>query len=100
MQNQLHQTLLDMGVAHDVLVPAGSGYFHADMVLHDHFTGGRKVAVMANQWRRFTSNEPYRPMGSTTLRNELMAYWGWTLVEVPIYEWEKMSFEERAPYLT
>jgi len=51
--------------------------------------------------QHFTTLPPYRPLGHTVLRNQLIAANGFRGVGVPFYDWSNLdTLEKRVTYLS
>eukprot|EP01023_Acetabularia_acetabulum_P026220 TRINITY_DN2494_c0_g1_i4.p1 TRINITY_DN2494_c0_g1~~TRINITY_DN2494_c0_g1_i4.p1 ORF type:complete len:402 (+),score=68.04 TRINITY_DN2494_c0_g1_i4:92-1297(+) len=58
------------------------------------------VVVEVDGRLHFTSNQPYRPIASTVIRNRHLESLGWKIITVPGYEWgELATMEEKKIYM-
>ncbi|KIZ04722.1 hypothetical protein MNEG_3241 [Monoraphidium neglectum] len=76
---------------------AAENFSSVDMLVRHR---GAALALEVDGPWHFTANQPYKRLGSTLLRDRLLAAEGFTVVSVPFYEWEALtSNQARGAYL-
>lgn len=61
---------------------------------------GRKVAVEVDGPSHFTSNKPFRPLGTSVAKHRSLELKGWRVLVVPWFEWTPLTdLEARCEYL-
>ena len=82
------RTMHLLGLPYEVGRIAANGCIAIDIALE---LNGRRIAVMADGPRQYTSNLPVRELGRTLGRNRLLAAAGWSVLSVPYFEWDRLK---------
>lgn len=103
MRRSFHEevsaTLQQLGVSHAIEFASPDGLLSIDIVAR--CDDGQPLAIEVDGELHFTALPPYRPLGSTVLRNQLIAASGFRGLGIPFYDWERLKEdEERKKYLT
>lgn len=91
--------LESMGVPHAVEFSSPDGLLSIDIVAR--CGDGKPLAIEVDGEEHFTRLPPYRPLGHTLIRNQMIAAMGFRGVGLPFYDWKSLSsLTEKVTYMT
>ena len=96
---EVSQALESMGVPHAVEFSSPDGLMSIDIVAR--CGDGSPLAIEVDGDEHFTQLPPYRPLGHTTIRNQMIAALGFRGVGIPYYDWQGLpSPADKVSYVT
>ena len=95
----MSRALETMGVPHAIEFSSPDGLLSIDIVAR--CGDGKPLAIEVDGKDHFTRMPPYRPLGHTTIRNQIIAGLGFRGVGIPFYDWHSLaSPADKVSYVT
>eukprot|EP01023_Acetabularia_acetabulum_P003397 TRINITY_DN11427_c0_g1_i5.p2 TRINITY_DN11427_c0_g1~~TRINITY_DN11427_c0_g1_i5.p2 ORF type:complete len:164 (-),score=25.09 TRINITY_DN11427_c0_g1_i5:46-537(-) len=95
-QQNVFQVLNEMEMEPNMQSEIVSGLIRADIVVN--FSDCQFAVEVDGPWH-FTKNKPHFPLGQTLIRNRLLRYLGYIVLNVPFYEWPQNNGQQQMEYL-
>eukprot|EP00192_Tetraselmis_astigmatica_P007738 CAMPEP_0117658526 /NCGR_PEP_ID=MMETSP0804-20121206/5908_1 /TAXON_ID=1074897 /ORGANISM="Tetraselmis astigmatica, Strain CCMP880" /LENGTH=696 /DNA_ID=CAMNT_0005465047 /DNA_START=44 /DNA_END=2134 /DNA_ORIENTATION=- len=90
-QEEICQLLRGFRLPAQLEYKTANGLFTIDIAIPAARGGGPGVAVEVDGPRHYTTSRPHREIGLTVLRRRLLEAQGWTVVNLPLHEWNPMG---------
>ena len=88
-----------MGVPHAIEFSSPDGLLSIDIVAR--CGDGSPLAIEVDGVDHFTCLPPYRPLGHTIIRNQMIASLGFKGVGIPFYDWQSLASQtDKVSYVT
>ena len=89
LHGEIAQALTELGIAHEVEAESPDNLFNFDILVKQE--SQPDIVIEVDGPSHFAALPPYRPLGSTCIRNRLIDAAGHKGIAIPFYQWDKLQ---------